>query len=256
MLPMSLGRPRTARFAAVFLVSVLTAAGCGGSGQGFVKQYEYEEEIYLSMDGSATVYVNASIPALAALRGFDLDLRPNALLDRSRVRELYTTPVTRVARVSTWRRLGRRFVQVRVAVDDIRRLGEAAPFAWSSYQFEPLGEMMVYRQRLGAPSGKDVGHVGWTGRELVAVRLHLPARIHYHNAGAGNLKRGNILVWEQSLKDRQNGAVLDLEARMDRSSILYSTLLLFAASGALALFVMAAVIWWVIRRGHRSRAQA
>ncbi len=234
---------------------VAGAAACRGDGQGIAKQYEYEEEIYLSTDGRATIYVNASVPALVALRGFDLDLRPNALLDRSRVRELYTTPVTRVARVSTWRRLGRRFVQVRVAVDDIRRLGEAAPFAWSSYQFEPLGEMMVYRQRLGAPSGKEVGKVGWTGRELVAVRLHLPARIHYHNAGAGNLKRGNILVWEQSLRDRQNGAVLDLEARMDRSSILYSTLLLFAASGALALLVMTAIIWWVMRRG-RARARA
>lgn len=255
---MRTGRTRCAlewRSLALAATIALGASACGGSGQGLIKQYEYEEEIYLSMDGGATVYVNASVPALVNLRGFDLDLRPNALVDRGRIRELYSTPVTRVARVSTWRRLGRRFVQVRVAVDDIRRLGDAAPFAWSSYGFDVRDEMMVYRQRLGAAAGKDVGQVGWTGRELVAVRLHLPARIQYHNAGAGNLKRGNILVWEQSLRDRQNGAVLELEARMDQASILYSTLLLFAASGALALLVMASIIWWVMRRG-RARTRA
>ena len=28
-------------------------------GGGFFRQYEYEEEVYLSLDGTATVYVNA-----------------------------------------------------------------------------------------------------------------------------------------------------------------------------------------------------
>lgn len=240
------------------LLAVLAGvpACSGGSGPGLIKQYEYEEEIYLSLDGSATIYVNASVPALVALRGFDLDVRPNALLDRAKVRELYSTPETRVARVSTWRRLGRRFVQVRLAVDDIRSLAKAGPFSWSTYQMESRDEQVVYRQRIGAAAGRDVGQVGWTGRELVAFRLHLPARIHYHNAGADNLKRGNILVWEQSLADRQAGTPLDLEARMAQASILYSTLLLFAASGALALLALALVIWWVVRRGRKAGSQA
>ena len=45
-------------------------------------QYEYEEEIYLELDGSATVVVNASIPALVALRGLPLDPNPEARIDR------------------------------------------------------------------------------------------------------------------------------------------------------------------------------
>jgi len=86
----------------------------------------------------------------------------------------------------------------------------------------------------------------------VAVRVHLPSRIRYHNAGADNLKRGNILVWEQSLKDRQAGKPLEIEARIEQASILYTTLLLFAISGALALLVLALIIWWVVRKGKRA----
>jgi hypothetical protein len=242
--------------AALLAVLACVPACGGGSGQGLIKQYEYEEEIYLSLDGSATIYVNASVPALVHLRGLDLDTRPNAMVDRAKVRTLYSTPVTSVARVSSWRRLGRRFVQVRVAVDDIRRLGEAGPFAWSTYHLESRDDQVTYRQKIGAPAGRDGGPAGWTGRELVAFRLHLPARIHYHNAGAENLKRGNILVWEQSLRDRQAGTPLDLEARMAQESILYSTLLLFAVSGGLALMALALVIWWVMRRGPKAGSPA
>ena len=46
------------------------------------RKYEYEEEIS-RLDGSATVYVNASVPALVALRGVDLPLDPSARLDRT-----------------------------------------------------------------------------------------------------------------------------------------------------------------------------
>jgi len=41
--------------------------------------------------------------------------------------------VTRVSR--PWRRDGRRFIQVRVKVDDVRKLDAAAPFSWSHYSF-------------------------------------------------------------------------------------------------------------------------
>jgi hypothetical protein len=240
------------RVAAASLAAVFLSAACqsdGGRG-GLVRQYEYEEEIYLSLDGSASVHVNASVPALVNLRGLDLDTRPNARLDRAQVRKHYEAQGVEVLRVSTWRRLGRRFVQVRIKVDDIRVLGAAAPFAWSSYELAERDSLVVYRQRLGAAAGRDVGQVGWKGSELTAVRLHLPARIRYHNAGKDNLRRGNILVWEQPFAARQAGTPLEIEARMDRQSILYSTLMLFAVSGALALAVLALIIWWVMRKGR------
>ena len=173
-------------------------------------------------------------------------------MDRAQVRRLFTTEATRVTRVSRWRRFGRQFVQVRMAVDDITKLGSAAPFSWATYTVERRDDLLVYRQQLGAAAGKPAGDVGWKGSELIAVRVHLPSRIRYHNAGAGNLKRGNILVWEQSLADRQAGKPLDIEAHIEQTSILYSTLMLFAVSGLLALLVLAALIWWVVRKGKRA----
>jgi hypothetical protein len=229
---MSVGQAKQRRVVLpALVVAVAFAASCGSR---MLKQYEYEEDVHLSLDGSAVVYLNASVPALVALRGLDLDVAPNARLDRARVRAMYTSPASEVTRVSTSRRLGRRFVHVRLVVDDIRRLGEAGPFAWSAYQFQPGagGGQLIYRQVVGASAGRDVGQVGWTGRELVAFRLHVPSRIDYHNAGPDNLERGNILVWERTLDARRAGDPLEMEVRMQTTSILARTLLLFAASGA------------------------
>ena len=235
---------------AAALLAVLAISACGGAGSS--SHYEYDEDIYLSIDGSATIYLNASMPALVSLRGLDLDTRPTANVDRARSGACSPREATRVTRVSRWRRFGRQFVQVRMAVDDITKLGSAAPFSWATYTVERRDDLVVYRQQLGAAAGKPVGDVGWKGSELIAVRLHLPSRIRYHNAGAGNLRRGNILVWEQSLADRQAGKPLEIEARIEQTSILYSTLMLFAVSGLLALLVLAAIIWWVVRKGKRA----
>ena len=249
---MSLGArfPSSLSVAAAVLTGAACLSACGGVG--LVKQYRYDEDIYLSTDGSATIYLNASIPALVSLRGLDLDVRPTANVDRAQVRRLFTTEAARVTRVSRWRRFGRQFVQVRMAVDDITKLGSAAPFSWATYTVERRDNLLVYRQQLGASAGKPVGDVGWKGSELIAVRVHLPSRIRYHNAGAGNLKRGNILVWEQGLADRQAGKPLEVEAHIEQTSILYSTLMLFAVSGLLALLVLGTLIWWVVRKGKRA----
>jgi hypothetical protein len=235
---------------AALIAAALIASACGRGG--LVKYYEYDEDIYLSTSGSATIYLNASIPALVNLRGLDLDTRPTANIDRAKIRRLFTTGATRVTRVSRWRRFGRQFVQVRMTVDDIRTLGSAAPFSWATYQLDRRDGLIVYRQALGPAAGKSVGDVGWKGSELVAVRVHLPSRVRYHNAGADNLKRGNILVWEQALSERQAGKPLDIEAQIEETSILQSTLMLFAVSGLLAILLMAAIIWWVVRKGKRA----
>src|SRR5258708_1172139 len=69
-------------------------SGCRGV-RGF-RQYEYEEDLYLSLDGSATLYVNGSLAALNALRGTSFDLSPTARFDRDTVRDYYTSPDTHV----------------------------------------------------------------------------------------------------------------------------------------------------------------
>ena len=81
--------------AAMALLAALTLSGVSCSRSEFFRQYEYEEDVYLSLDGSATVYVNASAAALDALRGASFETSSNAAIDREAVRAWFTTPATR-----------------------------------------------------------------------------------------------------------------------------------------------------------------
>jgi hypothetical protein len=237
------------------LLAIATSA-CGGIGGSFFRQYEYDEEVYLSLDGTATVYVNASVPALNALRGASFNTSPNAAIDRNAVRRFFETPMTHVSgAVNTSRRSNRRFVHVKLDVGNIARLSDAAPFAWSTYTFTKEGELYKYLQVVGPSAGKDVGNVGWNGRELVAFRLHLPSRIQYHNNGRP-VDRGNILVWEQPLSERLHGAPLTLDARMDTQSILYTTLWLFGWTFLAVAITFVIVIWWIFRRAPVAAPEA
>ena len=229
------------------LIWIVLLAGCRES---LVRQYEYEEEVYLDLDGSATVFVNASVAALVALRGLDLDVAPRSRFDRRAVRAAFEDPSVEVIRVSTSRKRGRRFAHVRLETRDIRQLSGAAPLSWSRYAFDRREQRFVFAQIVGAPEGRPIRNVGWRGDELVAFRIHLPSRIHYHNTLPGNLRRGNILVWEQTLADRQAGRPLHMEAHIDSESILRHTLWVFAATGAVVAAMFVGVIWWVTRRAR------
>jgi hypothetical protein len=240
---------------AIAAVSAVMLTACGGT-SGLFRQYEYDEEIYLSLDGTATIYVNSSVPALDALRGATLDTSPAARLDRDAVRAFYSSPVTRVRQINQSRRSGRRFVHVRIDVDDISRLGEAPPFHWSSYRLRREGDLYVFQQSIGAAANKQVGNVGWNGKELVAFRIHLPSKITYHNAGAANMRRGNILVWEQSLGDRLRGEPMVLDARMQTQSILYRTISLFGVTILAVAATFAMVILLVLFAGKKRAGQA
>ena len=234
--------------ALIIALIAMASAACGGqSGSGLFKQYEYEEEMYLSLDGTATLYVNTSIAALNALRGTSFDATPSGRTDRDVFRAYFSTPVTHVTRVSPYRRSGRRFVSVRMDVDDIRKLGQAPPFAWSTYQFKQDVDVFTYTQTIGAAANKDVGAVGWTGHEIAAFRMHVPSKIRFHNTKA-DVGRGNILAWEQPLTDRMRGEPMSLEARMDAQSILYRALILFGSMAALVALAFVLVIWWVRKR--------
>jgi hypothetical protein len=246
---------------AVLGIAVAGTAACRGGILG--RQYEYEEDLFLSLDGSATLVVNASLPALVALRGLDLDLNPATRVDLNKIRTAYESPVSEVTRVSgPWRRAGRRFVQVRMQVPDIRKLGDAGPFAWSRYTLKIKDGYHVFEQEVGPSAFKPgtLQKVGWDGSEVVAFRLHLPSRILWHNARdletnqASETKRGNILAWEQHLTDRLEGVPLYISVKIDSQSILYRTLWLFAGAFAAAVAVLGFIIWMTVRKGAKEAA--
>jgi hypothetical protein len=132
-------------------------------------------------------------------------------------------------------------------VDDVNRLGEVKPFNWSSYRFRPEGELLVYEQLVGAISQDRNGGARWNGDEIVAFRIHVPSRLEYHNAGPDNLRRGNILVWEQALSSRLDGVPIQIEARMEPRSILNRTLWLFGVSAAIVAAGFVLLLMWLLR---------
>jgi hypothetical protein len=246
------GAARRILVAAWVVVCAGGPAGCGGL-RG--PSYEYEEEIRLSLDGSARVDVHASVAALAALRGLNLESRPGGPADLERLRRAYQGSGVEVESVRRSRRAGREFVHVRLDVADIRSLNRIEPFSWSSYEFGRRGELVEYRQRLGDPAGRRVETAGWAGDEIVAVRLHVPSRIPFHNAPSRQIRRGNILEWEQPLAERLRGLPIDVQVSMESESILYTTLVLFGSTIALALAAFAVVIWRLARRGRGNVGQ-
>ena len=233
------------------------AAAC--SGHVLKPQYEYEEELYLDLDGSATLNLNASVAALVALRGADLPTDPRARLDRQLVRDLFTGSASDVS-LSLSRRDGRRFVHVSLKVDDVRQLASIKPFSWSTYAFSRDADRVDYHQTVGASSSHDVGRIreevakgriGWDGTELVAFRMHLPSEILFENSPQ-DVHRGNILEWDQALDARLRSEPLDFRVQMSPDSILYSTLVLFGSTIVAAAATFAAFLWWAARRGRPS----
>ena len=242
--------------AVLLAVLVLFTAACG-AGNLLSKRYEYEEDLTLDLDGAAVLTINASIPALVALRGLPLDVS-SSRVDREKIRAAYQSPTTEVLRVSRpWRRNGRPYVQIRVRTTDVRKLSDAQPFAWSRYELSATGDERTYRQTVGASALRPgtLTNVGWDGSELVAFRLHLPSRILEHNSRdadtdeTNTVQRGNIVAWEQHLADRLDGKPIRIAVRMGNQSILHRTLWLFAGAFGAAVLLIAGLIWWTIRKG-------
>jgi len=108
---------------ALAAIALVTLTGCGIPG---VRQYEYDERVDLSLDGSAIVDVNASILPSSRFVVWSRCRSGGAARPRS-----YSTPVSGAGiddpALSSFRRHGRRFVHVQVEVSDIHQLSKSAP---------------------------------------------------------------------------------------------------------------------------------
>ncbi|HXT70140.1 MAG TPA: hypothetical protein VN700_10325 [Vicinamibacterales bacterium] len=240
---------------------VLAAAGVVACSNPLGRQYEYDEQTYLTVDGRATVVVNTSLPALVALRGARVDPKVDGAADRDGIKQLYESAGCTVDKVGRfWYRRGRRFVQIQVSANDVRSLTKCGLLSWSSYVLGPdpvTPDGLQFKQDVGAPAGGDPGTINWDGSELIAFKLHAPSRIRYHNVKKldgtdGTTERGNIFTWEQTLADRRSGKPLAMEVRMDSTSILYTTIWLFAGAFVAAVGVLVFLIWMTIRKGRQS----
>jgi hypothetical protein len=253
-------RARSWMLAGIVGLGTLAGAGCSNP---LGRQYEYDEQLYLGVDGSAELVINASIPALVALRNLPLDPNPAAEVDRDRVRQAFAEPGCGEVTVNRpWTRSGRRFVQIVLEQNHVGNFANCSPVNWSTFSFVRTsgerGDEIHYSQVVGPAAGGDPGPVNWDGSELVGFKIHAPGSILYHNVRRleddepGSPDRGNILTWEQTLSDRRAGRELHLEFRMQAQSILTRTLFLFASAFVAVVFALTTTVWFVIRRARRS----
>ena len=263
---------RADRIAICVFLAALLGSACANP---FAPQYEYEEQVYLEVDGRASVVIDTSLLALAALRGSAIDPAIATATDRNVVRRLVTAAGCQVDDVSRfWTRHGRQFVQIQVSAAHVKDLPACRLLSWSTYSLDkidagPFAGGLRFQQHLGPPSPSglrraspsspgEATSTNWAGDELVAFKVHLPSRILDHNVKLlngtnGTTERGNILTWAQTLTDRRAGKPLDMRADMDGKSILHTTLWLFAGAFAAAVALLVVSIWLVIRKGRRKR---
>ena len=251
------------RLAAGLLAAAMISACSNPLG----RQYEYDEQTYLSVDGSAVVVVNSSLPALVALRGAAVDPGAEGSADREGIRRLYENAGCTVNKVGRfWYRSSRRFVQIEVEASNLSALSKCSLLSWSTYgmakEDDPAeddeGPALRYRQSVRASVAGDPGAVNWDGSELVAFKLHVPSRIRWQNVkrldgSNGTTERGNILTWEQRLADRRAGQPVDMHVVMDQTSILYTTIWLFAGAFSAAVIVLGTAIFLTVRRGRKQK---
>jgi hypothetical protein len=240
----------------------LGAVAAGACTNPLGRQYEYDEQLYLGVDGSAELVINASIPALVALRNLPLDPDPAVPVDRERVRQAFSDPGCGDVTVNRpWTRHGRRFVQIVLEQNHVGNFATCGPVAWSTFSFQRVEsdgrDEIHYSQVIGPATPGNAGAVNWTGQELVGFKIHAPGSLLYHNVRRiedgepGQPDRGNILTWEQTFADRRAGQELHLDVRMLAQSILTRTLMLFVGSFLAAILVLMTAVWYVLRRARK-----
>lgn len=208
--------------------------------------YEFDHEIWLRVDGSGTVDVTGR-PELWTV--FKEAGDPEALTPGS-LRALFERSGLRVLEAARTRRDGRPYLFVSAEFDHVNALGGTPAFPDLVIGLRREGEDLVLEGRWTALAIDDPPAA--RSDEVVAIRFHLPARIHSHRNAADGVERGNIVSWRQSLARALAGEPLEFGARMEDTSILRSTLLVFLSAGALGVGLVGLGLWLFWRHGRRA----
>jgi hypothetical protein len=222
------------------LVVLLLASPLGGC-----LAYEFDQELWLQVDGSGTVHVTGRPELWAAFKGTG---DPAALTTDS-LRALFERSGLQVREVTRTRRDGRPYLFVSAEFDDVNRLGGSPAFPDLQIGLRRERERLVLEGRwplAGAPEPPPA-----RPEELVAIRFHVPSRIHSHRNASQGVERGNIVSWRQGLAPALAGEPLEFGVEMEETSILRDTLLLFLGAGALGLGLVGGALWLLWRRGRR-----
>jgi hypothetical protein len=212
-------------------------------------RYEYEHEVWLDVDGSGRVNVTGRPDLWAAFKGLAAGGDEDAL--RERARALFERSGLRVRKVDVTHRGGHAYLFVGAAFDDVNKLAGTPAFPDLRIALRPEDgrlRLLGSWQRPAAPVPAAAAPAGG----LVAVRFHLPSKVYQHENAVNGVERGNIVGWRQDVDAALHGTALTFGAVMDRRSIFYSTVGLFAGAVAIALALLGVMVYIVRKKGQRS----
>jgi hypothetical protein len=217
--------------------------------------YEYEHEIWLRVDGSGTVNVTGRPALWTAFKSLSLDPQGDPEALKRAARELFERSGLQVKRVTLTTRHGQRYLFVSADFRDVNRISYTPAFPDLRVGLRRVaGRLQLdgsWQRPIEALPGGERDRAG-----LMAVRFHLPSKVYGHRRAAFGVERGNILGWIQETDAALDGGRLEFGAEMDERSILFSTVMLFAAAVVLAVLLLALALWAVVRRGRRDLARS
>jgi hypothetical protein len=233
--------------------SRLAAAALLAAGLRGCVAYEYEHEFWLKVDGSGSVYVTGRPELWRTFKGLQAPSDDADAL-RQAARELFERAGLRVRKVTITHRKGRPYLFLSANFDDVNALSgtPAFPDLQIAMRAREDGHLRLEGRWSRPPApGPPVDGFG-----VMAVRFHLPSKVYGHDNAAGGVERGNIVGWRQDVARALAGDTLAFGATIDRRSILWSTVGLFAAAIATGLGIITVALFVVFRRGRRAERTA
>jgi hypothetical protein len=203
--------------------------------------YEYEEEVFLEIDGSGEIRMSGSAAAIEALHELD-----EVTLETAS--SLFAGEGVEVLSARETERERRKFLHVVARFSAWEKLCELPAYHGRRSRFEK-GEGGVTLS-LSLPSPRGTAPESVDPNALLALRYHFPSTIRHHNSADG-VERGNILSWERTMREHFAGRPLSLEVRFDQRTILATTLWIVSLALVLVVASISAAIFLMVREGRR-----
>jgi hypothetical protein len=217
---------------------LLLATGC--------PSYEYEEEVFLEIDGSGRIRVSGSKELLSAYH----DLAEPMSVDT--VRSYFDAPGLDVVSVRETIRQGRTFLHVQGTFQDWNALCSHAAFAQRRCRLDRSADGLELSVEIPPPRSR-ARHTDGGFERLAAFRFHFPSTVAFHNSRTG-LERGNIVRWERPVDELGEGK-LSIQAHFGVRSILSATFAILVAAVAIVVLGVALTLALIVRKGRRQLAE-
>ena len=203
--------------------------------------YEYEEEVFLEVDGSGRLRVSGSSEAIGTVL-------PLTRVNVETVRDHFDEPQVELDSVRETKRDGRSFIHVQARFSDWNRLCKHPAFSERHCRLVIGPDVLEIESTIPGP--RSPGHAPADPEAPIVFRFHFPSTVAFHNS-QNKIERGNIVRWQRSIGEHIAREPLVIQARFEKRSVLEaSAVILIAALCLVALAVTGATVL-MIRKGKQ-----